>query len=31
MGGRRTPRQVASRIQKHFEKLILFGVKVERA
>ena len=31
MGGRRTPRQVASRIQKRFEKLILFGVKVERA
>ncbi|KAH8990935.1 hypothetical protein EDB86DRAFT_2831045 [Lactarius hatsudake] len=26
MGGRRTPRQVASRVQKYFEKLKLFGV-----
>ena len=31
MGGRRTPRQVASRVQKYFEKLKLFGVKVEQA
>ncbi|KAH9162313.1 hypothetical protein EDB89DRAFT_2079840 [Lactarius sanguifluus] len=31
MGGRRTPRQVASRVQKYFEKLKLFGVNVERA
>ncbi|KAH8990938.1 hypothetical protein EDB86DRAFT_2806940, partial [Lactarius hatsudake] len=31
MGDRRTPRQVASRIQKYFEKLKLFGVNVERA
>jgi hypothetical protein len=30
MGGRRTPRQVASRVQKYFEKLKLFGVNVER-
>jgi hypothetical protein len=29
MGGRRTPRQVASRVQKYFEKLKLFGVNVE--
>ncbi|KAI0251525.1 hypothetical protein BJV78DRAFT_1210337 [Lactifluus subvellereus] len=28
MGGRRTPRQVASRVQKYFEKLKLFGVNV---
>jgi hypothetical protein len=28
MGGRRTPRQVASRVQKYFEKLKLFGVTV---
>ena len=33
MCGRRTPRQVASRVQKYFEKLKLFGVNVnvERA
>ncbi|KAI0265298.1 hypothetical protein BC834DRAFT_179762 [Gloeopeniophorella convolvens] len=31
MGGRRTPRQVASRVQKYFEKLKLFGVNVEQA
>lgn len=31
MGGRRTPRQVASRVQKYFEKLKLFGVNVDRA
>jgi len=31
MGGRRTPRQVASRVQKYFEKLKLFGVNIERA
>jgi hypothetical protein len=31
MGGRRTPRQVASRVQKYFEKLKLFGVNVGRA
>ena len=31
MGGRRTPRQVASRVQKYFEKLKLFGVNLERA
>lgn len=30
MGGRRTPRQVASRVQKYFEKLKLFGVNVGR-
>ncbi len=28
MGGRRTPRQVASRVQKYFEKLKKFGVAV---
>jgi hypothetical protein len=28
MGGRRTPRQVASRVQKYFEKLKLFGVNI---
>ncbi|KAH8993216.1 hypothetical protein EDB86DRAFT_1365193 [Lactarius hatsudake] len=26
MGGRRTPRQVASRVQKYFEKLKPFGI-----
>ncbi|KAI0293647.1 hypothetical protein B0F90DRAFT_1762173 [Multifurca ochricompacta] len=31
MGGRRTPRQVASRVQKYFEKLRFFGVNVEQA
>ncbi|KAH9007383.1 hypothetical protein EDB83DRAFT_2462019 [Lactarius deliciosus] len=31
MGGRRTPRQVASRVQMYFEKLKLFGVNVEQA
>jgi len=31
MGGRRTPRQVASRVQKYFEKLKLFGVNVGQA
>jgi hypothetical protein len=31
MGGRRTPRQVATRVQKYFEKLKLFGVNVGRA
>ncbi|KAH9007375.1 hypothetical protein EDB83DRAFT_2461945 [Lactarius deliciosus] len=31
MGGRRTPRQVASRVQKYFEKLKHFGVNVEGA
>jgi len=31
MGGRRAPRQVASRVQKYFEKLKLFGVNVDRA
>jgi hypothetical protein len=30
MGGRRTPRQVASRVQKYFEKLKRFGVGVEK-
>ncbi|KAH7883093.1 hypothetical protein F5I97DRAFT_1901913 [Phlebopus sp. FC_14] len=29
MGGRRTPRQVASRVQKYFEKLKRFGVSVD--
>jgi len=29
MGGRRTPRQVASRVQKYFEKLKRFGVGVD--
>lgn len=29
MGGRRTPRQVASRVQKYFEKLKRFGVDVD--
>ena len=29
MGGRRTTRQVASRIQKYFEKLKVFGVKAD--
>ncbi|TFY75533.1 hypothetical protein EWM64_g8478, partial [Hericium alpestre] len=28
MGGRRTPRQVASRVQKYFEKLRRFGVEI---
>ena len=28
MGGRRTARQVASRVQKYFEKLRRFGVEV---
>jgi len=28
MGGRRTPRQVASRVQKYFEKLKKFGVGI---
>ena len=27
MGGRRTPRQVASRVQKYFEKLKKFGIE----
>ncbi|KAH8980675.1 hypothetical protein EDB92DRAFT_1805646, partial [Lactarius akahatsu] len=31
MGSCRTPRQVASLIQKYFEKLKLFGVNVGRA
>jgi hypothetical protein len=31
MGGRHTTRQVASRVQKHFEKVKFFGVNVERA
>ena len=31
MGGRRTPRQAANRVQKYFEKLKLFGANVERA
>lgn len=30
MDGRRTPRQVASRVQKYFEKLKRFGVGVEK-
>ncbi|KAG1740537.1 uncharacterized protein EDB91DRAFT_1248416 [Suillus paluster] len=30
MGGRRTPRQVASRVQKYFEKLKRFGIGVEK-
>lgn len=30
MGGIRTPRQVASRVQKYFEKLKRFGVGVEK-
>ncbi|OJA18552.1 hypothetical protein AZE42_04013 [Rhizopogon vesiculosus] len=30
MGGSRTPRQVASRVQKYFEKLKRFGVGVEK-
>ncbi|KAI6124104.1 hypothetical protein EV401DRAFT_2055979 [Pisolithus croceorrhizus] len=30
MGGRRTPRQVASRVQKYFEKLKRFGLDVEK-
>ncbi|KAG2159516.1 uncharacterized protein EDB93DRAFT_1237596 [Suillus bovinus] len=30
MDGRRTPRQVASRVQKYFEKLKRFGVSVEK-
>ncbi|KAF9233825.1 hypothetical protein BU15DRAFT_53389 [Melanogaster broomeanus] len=30
MGGRRTPRQVASRVQKYFEKLKRFGVGVDK-
>jgi hypothetical protein len=30
MGGRRTPRQVASRVQKYFEMLKRFGVGVEK-
>lgn len=30
MSGRRTPRQVASRVQKYFEKLKRFGVGVEK-
>ncbi|KAI6141754.1 hypothetical protein BKA82DRAFT_994800 [Pisolithus tinctorius] len=29
MGGRRTPRQVASRVQKYFEKLKRFGLDVD--
>jgi hypothetical protein len=29
MMGRRTPRQVASRVQKYFEKLKRFGVGVD--
>ena len=29
MQGKRTPRQVASRVQKYFEKLKRFGVGVE--
>lgn len=29
MGGKRTPRQVASRVQKYFEKLKKFGVGVD--
>ncbi|KDR76875.1 hypothetical protein GALMADRAFT_245970 [Galerina marginata CBS 339.88] len=29
MGGRRTPRQVASRVQKYFEKLKRFGIGVD--
>jgi len=28
MGGHRTPRQVASRVQKYFEKLKKFGVGI---
>lgn len=28
MNGRRTPRQVASRVQKYFEKLKRFGIGV---
>ena len=28
MDGRRTPRQVASRVQKYFEKLKRFGVDI---
>ncbi|KIJ64731.1 hypothetical protein HYDPIDRAFT_111320 [Hydnomerulius pinastri MD-312] len=30
MGGKRTPRQVASRVQKYFEKLKRFGVGVDK-
>ncbi|KAI5989863.1 hypothetical protein EDC04DRAFT_2815767 [Pisolithus marmoratus] len=30
MGGRRTPRQVAGRVQKYFEKLKRFGIDVEK-
>jgi len=29
MNGRRTPRQVASRVQKYFEKLKKFGIEVQ--
>jgi hypothetical protein len=29
MNGRRTPRQVASRVQKYFEKLKRFGLEAE--
>jgi len=29
MNGRRTPRQVASRVQKYFEKLKRFGIGVD--
>lgn len=29
MGGTRTPRQVASRVQKYFEKLKRYGIEVE--
>lgn len=29
MNGRRTPRQVASRVQKYFEKLKRFGVDLK--
>ena len=28
MGGKRTPRQVASRVQKYFEKLKKFGIGI---
>jgi hypothetical protein len=31
MNGRRTPRQVASRVQKYFEKLKQFGLEAEGA
>jgi hypothetical protein len=31
MNGRRTPRQVASRVQKYFEKLKRFGLEAEGA